>query len=96
MNRRIVIGTDDRSDLIIVDEPHVSLRHCEIWRDASRRMLVQDLGSTNGTWLVMPSGGRHRVYGPVQVFPGSVLWLGADVALSWERLEALLQYGFEL
>lgn len=96
MSRRIVIGTSDRSDLIIVDEPHVSVRHCEIWRDASGRMMVQDLGSTNGTWLVMPGIGKHRVYGPAIVSPGAVVWLGASVALSWERLETLMRHGFEL
>lgn len=91
-----MIGTDDRSDLIIVDEPHVSLRHCEVWRDGAGRILVQDLGSTNGTFLMLPNGKHpHRIWKAAVVTPNSTVWLGRDVALSWERLTSLL-YGFDL
>lgn len=46
---RLSLGTD-ASNHVVVDEMHVSSRHCVVeW--SSNRVQVTDLGSTNGTWF---------------------------------------------
>jgi pSer/pThr/pTyr-binding forkhead associated (FHA) protein len=55
---------------ISVDDEYVSNRHAKLMRQGSQ-LLVEDLGSMNGTWL----NGR-RVYGPVAVRPGDRLRVG--------------------
>ncbi len=59
-----------------LDHPTVSSRHCKVHRHGGR-LLLTDLGSTNGTWLnglriyevELPVGGRFRV-GPFEVTVG--------------------------
>ena len=45
----LVFGRSGVSD-IVIDAPHVSGHHCRIWIQ-DNRVLLQDLGSRNGTWL---------------------------------------------
>lgn len=92
MSKRLVFGTDDRCDVIIVDEPYVSLRHCEVWRDDKGRVMVQDLGSTNGTYLSRMNGPAIRVLAATWVTPGQNLWLGARTVILWERINSLTQH----
>lgn len=42
-------------------DPHLSLMHARIWRESDGRVLIQDLGSLNGTWvrLTGPTPLRH-------------------------------------
>ena len=35
---------------VVIDAAHVSARHCRVWAEEGR-VLIQDLGSTNGTWV---------------------------------------------
>ena len=44
------MGRAARADFI-VDAPLVSRLHCRLSLDASDRVYVEDLGSTNGTWV---------------------------------------------
>jgi pSer/pThr/pTyr-binding forkhead associated (FHA) protein len=44
------IGRAPRADFI-VDAPLVSRLHCRLDIDAQDRLAVEDLGSTNGTWV---------------------------------------------
>jgi pSer/pThr/pTyr-binding forkhead associated (FHA) protein len=44
------IGRSSRADFI-VDAPLVSRVHCRLTLDAAGRLGVEDLGSTNGTWV---------------------------------------------
>ena len=44
------IGRTARADFI-VDAPLVSRLHCRLTADASDQLIVEDLGSTNGTLL---------------------------------------------
>lgn len=54
-----------------LDDAHVSGRHAQLGWDAAGRLVVEDLGSTNGTYL---SG--VRIEGPRVVRPGDELRLG--------------------
>lgn len=45
----LVIGSDPDCD-VIVDDPRVSRKHCEVRRDG-RAVVIRDLGSKNGTFL---------------------------------------------
>lgn len=44
------MGRAARADFI-VDAPLVSRLHCRLSLDARDRLVVEDLGSTNGTWV---------------------------------------------
>lgn len=44
------IGSDPACD-IYVDDEYVSKRHARVWRDGDGQVWVEDLGSTNGTFL---------------------------------------------
>jgi pSer/pThr/pTyr-binding forkhead associated (FHA) protein len=70
-----VIGTHPSCDIRITDDEFVSARHARVWQDTQGRAWVEDLGSVNGTWLDRLYTGR-RVYGPVRVHPGDVLFVG--------------------
>jgi len=52
----------------------VSSHHCVIGRDPSGAIVVQDHGSTNGTWV-----GQQRIQGSVVVQPGARLTVGSYV-----------------
>ena len=47
---RFIIGRDDDADLQLPDEK-LSRKHASITRHGEGRMTLQDLGSTNGTFL---------------------------------------------
>ncbi|WP_229403098.1 FHA domain-containing protein [Micromonospora okii] len=64
-----VIGRSARVD-IVVDDPHLSRRHASV-RLAGDGVALEDLGSTNGTWL-----NDRRVDGTEQLCDGDVVRLG--------------------
>jgi pSer/pThr/pTyr-binding forkhead associated (FHA) protein len=43
---------------VIVDDPYVAARHLRVFRDGDGRLVAEDLGSTNGTFL---DGGKSRL-----------------------------------
>ncbi len=45
-----VIGRDATAVDIVVDDPHLSRRHAEIWL-TGEGVSLRDLDSTNGTWV---------------------------------------------
>lgn len=55
----ITLGRDPKSDLPIVS-PYVSAAHLRIQREGNE-LYVCDLGSTNGTHVDAPGGGRRRL-----------------------------------
>lgn len=71
----IVMGSSPQTaDTVIHGDPYISPRHCRITRE--RRELytlitVEDLGSTNGTWI-----NGHRIYGPTELRIGDLLKIG--------------------
>lgn len=67
-----------------VDDEYASPKHCAVRETDDGRFFVQDLGSTNGTWLerpgVSPFGEPQRqlirVYDWTQILPGDTLIVG--------------------
>ena len=47
---RFVLGRDEGCDLLVPDEK-VSRRHASILKRDDGRIYLDDLGSTNGTWV---------------------------------------------
>jgi pSer/pThr/pTyr-binding forkhead associated (FHA) protein len=79
----IVMGSSpETADTVIHGDPYISPRHCRITRSRVRLtgprrtstetvILVEDLGSTNGTWI-----NGHRIYGPTELRIGDLLKIG--------------------
>jgi len=71
-DQTILIGRADDSTLVLTDD-FASSRHARLTqRDG--RWYVEDLGSTNGTYL-----DQQRVQGPLAVAPGQPIRIGATV-----------------
>jgi len=65
----ITLGRDGSSTLVLTDD-YVSNHHARIY-PSGERWLVEDLGSTNGTYL-----GDAKVTGPTPIRPGSQVRVG--------------------
>jgi hypothetical protein len=66
----VLVGRAPTCTLVIEDD-YCSSRHCRIYLDGDAWM-VEDLGSTNGTFL-----GNRRVDDPVPLLPGEKIRIGA-------------------
>jgi DNA-binding NtrC family response regulator len=66
---RGTIGRHQTNDLVLPD-PRVSATHLELERRPEGRVLVRDLGTTNGTWL-----GPHRIT-EAELGPGALIRIG--------------------
>lgn len=67
-----MLGRDGHCDLTF-DDPGVSRRHARV-TNADGRMWVEDVGSSNGTWVH-----GERITGRRELFPGQTVQLGAIV-----------------
>lgn len=76
--QRWVVGSGEGCP-VRVDDPYVTLRHCEVARTDARRYYVRDLGSLNGTWLRSGDGRQARVYGWTLWVSGQALVVGRSV-----------------
>jgi pSer/pThr/pTyr-binding forkhead associated (FHA) protein len=78
-----VLGAGETCDIRVTDE-YVSARHARVWQDTAGAVWVEDLGSTNGTF-VMHSGVAPavRVIRPARLHPGDVLVLGLWARIPW-------------
>lgn len=70
------LGRDPGSD-IVIDDPQVSRQHARITRQGGL-MVVEDLGSTNGTFV-----NGMRLTGPHTLASGDMIGLGDAVALTY-------------
>lgn len=74
----LMLGRDLANDIAISD-PEVSRRHARFFLQ-NDNILVEDLGSTNGTFL-----NGERIASPQQLRPGDVITLGESIVLVFER-----------
>lgn len=83
-----VIGREERSSNLVLDHPCISRQHARILRD-SDHWLLEDLRSTNGTYL----NGR-RVLSPVRIEVGDRLDIGPfSYEFTGDRLERSTRIG---
>lgn len=81
-----VIGRSENCDMVI-DDRYASPAHAQVIR-LNGKTWIEDLGSTNGTWLQHGDGPWAQVYGPTLMFPGdrvrigrtTIPWTGASDA----------------
>lgn len=73
--RMWVIGRFPSCD-IRVDDDYASGEHCLVRKLDDDRIVVEDLGSTNGTFLVSETGAMAKVIGPTLWEPGVSLRVG--------------------
>lgn len=82
----VVFGTDPSCD-VRVDDEYVSNRHCAISRLKNGTVVVEDLGSVNGT-TVRPAGTSWiagvKVHSPTPIRPGMVVRIGRT-DIPWHR-----------
>jgi hypothetical protein len=76
----LLIGRGAECDLVLAS-PHVSRRHARIWSTASG-FLIEDAGSSNGTWL-----DGVRIWQAHAVRPGQRIGLG-DIELEFQLDDA--------
>ncbi|PRQ03610.1 penicillin-insensitive murein endopeptidase [Enhygromyxa salina] len=71
--QQLRIGRTADNDLVL-EQGGVSSQHCVIGRDPTGAFLIQDKGSTNGTWI-----GDQRAQGTVAIQPGVKISVGSYV-----------------
>jgi hypothetical protein len=75
----ILLGRDLANEIPISD-PEVSRRHARFMMQGEN-IMVEDLGSTNGTFL-----NGQRISSPQQLRAGDVITLGEDIVLAFEQV----------
>ena len=80
-NKTILIGADDAND-VTVPGRGVSKRHCKVVWDDRGQWTLEDLGSTNGTFV-----NGQKIEGAVVVTRGDHITLGPLQVLNWQVLE---------
>ena len=73
------IGRDLGND-IVINDPEVSRRHAHLFLTGDT-YAIEDLGSTNGTYL-----GGQRINAPTLLTPGAVITLGENITLIFEAI----------
>ena len=79
MQDEATIGRDI-SNRIVINDPEVSRRHARLTLQAGG-YVIEDLGSTNGTFV-----DGQRLMGPHLLRPGQTVMLGEKITLSYEAL----------
>jgi pSer/pThr/pTyr-binding forkhead associated (FHA) protein len=74
--RGFVIGRDVALCALVLNSPAISRSHVNLFVAPDGRVIAQDLGSTNGTWLLASSGGRIRLQGDTALSDGQRIALG--------------------
>lgn len=80
MERSLVFGQGPDVD-VKVDDPYCSARHCRIYQRGAA-YWVEDLGSTNGTWIISAEQGRRKVTYRAILLPGDKVRIGRTT-LPW-------------
>jgi predicted component of type VI protein secretion system len=77
-NQEMLLGRDLANDISISD-PEISRRHARFIMQEDA-VLLEDLGSTNGTFL-----NGQRIASPQQLRPGDVITFGENIVLVFEK-----------
>lgn len=67
---------------VVINDPYCSAKHCRIYQHGAA-FWVEDLGSTNGTWIISPEHGRRKVNYRAILLPGDKVRIGRT-DLPWE------------
>jgi len=78
--QEILLGRDLANDIAISD-PEVSRRHTRLLMQEDN-VIIEDLGSTNGTFL-----NGQRIASPQQLRAGDVITLGENIVLVFDRAD---------
>ena len=73
----LFVGRDLSND-IVINDPEISRRHARLFNQGSG-FVVEDLGSTNGTFI-----NGQRLVGPNVLRPGDVMTFGERLSLVYE------------
>ena len=73
LNGDFTFGRDVDDGGSLGGDPEISRRHARVSTASSGELLVQDLGSTNGTFV-----NGHRIEAPTPIRPGDVIELGGS------------------
>lgn len=79
--RSLTFGRGPGADVRFPHDPHMSPVHCRITQGGghmSRRFFAEDLGSTNGVWIIRISGTSRQMF---QVSGAAVLESGDQVMI---------------
>lgn len=77
----LVVGRDLNND-VVINDPEVSRRHARLFVQGDTYVL-EDLGSTNGTFV-----GGARLSGPYPLRPGEVVTFGERITMLYEVVQA--------
>ncbi len=69
----IILGRDEACEVAFPGDRFVSSRHCALTVGLTGRARIKDLGSTNGTFRRLPSGGER------ELFKGDCIRVGGEV-----------------
>jgi pSer/pThr/pTyr-binding forkhead associated (FHA) protein len=86
------VGTAPTCDVQVHGDEFMSGHHARIILDDGGQVWIEDLGSTNGTWIQRAGEPRRehpsmyeRVLDKTRFRPGDTLWLSRKTALPWDR-----------
>jgi predicted component of type VI protein secretion system len=74
----VTVGRDITND-IVINDPEVSRHHARLIRTATGGYSIEDLRSTNGTFV-----NRQRITSPHQLANGDMIGMGETVTLAYE------------
>ncbi len=72
---KITIGRSEEN-VIITPDPSVSRKHAVVYLDEQRRLVIEDLGSTNGTFIYSRDTGAFVKVGKAYLKSGDIIRLG--------------------
>jgi len=70
----VTFGRSSTCTIHVQDDTFVSSMHCRIFRDEAGNAVLEDLGSTNGTYL-----NGDRIHVPKPLHPGDRIQLGSTI-----------------